>query len=29
VRWFERDPMYGRDGPVLWGKQKLEDRSEK
>lgn len=24
VRWLERDPMYGGDGPVLWGRERLE-----
>ncbi len=28
VEWLERDPMYGDDGPVLWGREKLEGRSE-
>lgn len=24
VEWLERDPMYGDDGPVLWGRERLE-----
>ncbi|KZM22504.1 uncharacterized protein EKO05_0000828 [Ascochyta rabiei] len=24
VSWLEKDPMYGDDGPALWGKEKLE-----
>ncbi|KAF2628951.1 hypothetical protein BU25DRAFT_439003 [Macroventuria anomochaeta] len=24
VEWFERDPMYGDNGPVLWGRERLE-----
>ena len=24
VKWFERDPLYGEDGPVLWEREKLE-----
>lgn len=24
VKWLERDPMYGEDGPVLWGRERLE-----
>jgi len=27
VEWFGRDPLYGEDGPVLWGKEKLGERS--
>lgn len=26
VEWFRKDPMYGEDGPVLWG-QELEGRT--
>jgi uncharacterized protein YjlB len=26
VRWFERDPLYGKDGPTLWGREKTEER---
>lgn len=26
VEWLERDPLYGDDGPVLWGKEELEKR---
>ncbi|KAF1924877.1 uncharacterized protein M421DRAFT_424298 [Didymella exigua CBS 183.55] len=25
VAWFERDPVYGDDGPVMWGRERLED----
>lgn len=28
VKWFEKDPLYGEDGPVLWGREKLEGRSK-
>lgn len=24
VKWLEKDPMYGDDGPVLWGRERLE-----
>jgi hypothetical protein len=24
VQWFTRDPLYGNDGPVLWGRERLE-----
>lgn len=24
VKWLDRDPMYGDDGPVLWGRERLE-----
>lgn len=24
VKWLEKDPMYGNDGPVLWSKERLE-----
>lgn len=24
VKWFDKDPLYGDDGPVLWSKEKLE-----
>jgi len=24
VKWLERDPLYGEDGPALWGRKKLE-----
>ncbi|KAF2684162.1 hypothetical protein K458DRAFT_303164 [Lentithecium fluviatile CBS 122367] len=24
VGWFELDPLYGEDGPVLWGREELE-----
>lgn len=24
VRWLEKDPMYGDNGPVLWGRERLE-----
>ena len=24
VKWLEKDPMYGNDGPVLWSREKLE-----
>ncbi|KAH7351427.1 RmlC-like cupin domain-containing protein [Pyrenochaeta sp. MPI-SDFR-AT-0127] len=27
VQWFEKDPLYGDDGPVLWSKAELEKRS--
>lgn len=27
VKWFERDPLYAGDGPVLWGKEEFERRS--
>jgi uncharacterized protein YjlB len=26
VKWFEKDPLYGDDGPVLWSKEKLGER---
>tara|TARA_R110002003_G_scaffold45_15_gene3589 strand:- start:22047 stop:22679 length:633 start_codon:yes stop_codon:yes gene_type:complete len=26
VEWFKRDPMYGDDGPVLWGAEKIAER---
>ncbi|KAK1907638.1 hypothetical protein P3342_005966 [Pyrenophora teres f. teres] len=25
VGWLKRDPLYGDDGPVLWGRDKLEE----
>jgi len=25
VKWLEKDPLYGDDGPVLWSKEKLEE----
>ncbi|KAF9693194.1 hypothetical protein EKO04_008764 [Ascochyta lentis] len=28
VKWLEKDPMYGDDGPVLWGKEKLEQSAK-
>ncbi|KAF2279300.1 uncharacterized protein EI97DRAFT_370869 [Westerdykella ornata] len=24
VKWLEKDPLYGDDGPVLWGEEKLK-----
>lgn len=24
VAWLERDPLYGEDGPALWGRERLE-----
>jgi uncharacterized protein YjlB len=24
VKWLEKDPLYGDDGPVLWSKERLE-----
>ncbi|KAF1949701.1 hypothetical protein CC80DRAFT_598702 [Byssothecium circinans] len=24
VKWFEKDPLYGEDGPVLWSRERLE-----
>jgi uncharacterized protein YjlB len=24
VKWLEKDPFYGEDGPVMWGKERLE-----
>ena len=29
VEWFKKDPLYGDDGPVLWERQKLEERTGK
>ncbi|KAF1850629.1 uncharacterized protein K460DRAFT_372827 [Cucurbitaria berberidis CBS 394.84] len=29
VNWFVKDPLYGDDGPVLWGKEELEKRAER
>ncbi|KAF1935046.1 hypothetical protein EJ02DRAFT_460715 [Clathrospora elynae] len=26
VAWLPKDPLYGDDGPVLWGREKLEKR---
>ena len=26
VKWLEKDPLYGDDGPVLWSKERLESR---
>lgn len=29
VQWLEKDPIYGDDGPALWGRERLEGaRSE-
>ncbi|KAH7072116.1 RmlC-like cupin domain-containing protein [Paraphoma chrysanthemicola] len=29
VKWLEKDPMYGDDGPVVWGVKELAERSGK
>lgn len=26
VKWLERDPLYGNDGPVVWGREERERR---
>ncbi|KAF2245568.1 hypothetical protein BU26DRAFT_433082 [Trematosphaeria pertusa] len=28
VKWFDKDPLYGDDGPVLWSKEKLEGKGK-
>ncbi|KAF2127819.1 hypothetical protein P153DRAFT_377322 [Dothidotthia symphoricarpi CBS 119687] len=28
VGWLERDPLYGKDGPVLWSGERLKKRAE-
>jgi uncharacterized protein YjlB len=25
VKWLEKDPLYGEDGPVTWGRERLEE----
>jgi uncharacterized protein YjlB len=25
VKWLEKDPLYGDDGPVLWGEERLKE----
>lgn len=29
VELLDKDPLYGEDGPVLWGKEKLRERGQK
>ena len=29
VKWLEKDPLYGEDGPALWDKKRLEEHGAK
>ncbi|KAF2747877.1 hypothetical protein M011DRAFT_467466 [Sporormia fimetaria CBS 119925] len=29
VQWLKRDPLYGEDGPVLWGEEKVREHQKK
>lgn len=26
VKWFDKDPLYGAEGPALWSREKLEEK---